>query len=112
MAYRFPSKDEIEWAVRRIHPNWAKGPSRMWVYYLNIWLAVAQAEEKPDPYRWWISVEIIQLAFDIGELALDCAWNTVILLPKGGGEYQVIGFVEALCKVISIIIDWSLAESI
>ena len=55
----FPSKDEIEWAVRRIHPNWVKGPSGMRVYYLNIWLAAAQAEEKPDPYRWWISVEII-----------------------------------------------------
>ena len=84
----------------------------MRVYHLNICLAAAQAEEKPDPYRWWISVEIIQLLFGIGELALDCAWNTVILLPKGGGEYQVIGFVEALCKVISIIVDWSPEESI
>ena len=66
MAYRFPSKDKIESSVRRIHPNWARGPSVMRVYYLNICLAAAQAEEKPDPYRWWISVEIIQLAFDIG----------------------------------------------
>ena len=33
---------------------------------MNIWLAAAQAEEKPDPYRWWIFVEIIHLAFDIG----------------------------------------------
>ena len=112
MADRFPSKDEIEWAVRRIHPNWAKGPSRMWVYYLNIWLAVAQAEEKPDPYRWWISVDIIQLSFYIEQLALDCTWNTFILLPKGGGEYQAIGLLKMLFKVISIIINWLLAESI
>ena len=57
-------------------------------------------------------MEIIQLLFGIGELALDCAWNTVILLPKGGGEYQVIGLVEVLFKVIYIIIDRSLEESI
>ena len=66
MADRFPSKDETEWAVRRIHSNWSRVPSRIRVGYLNIWLAEAQAEEKPDPYRWWISVEVIHLAFDIG----------------------------------------------
>ena len=57
-------------------------------------------------------METINLAFDIGESALDCTWNTVILLPKGGGEYQVIGFVKVLWKVIYIIIDWLLEESI
>ena len=61
---------------------------------LSIWIAAEQAEGKPDPYRWWVSVEIIQLAFYIGELALDCTCNTVILLPKGVGEYQVIGLCE------------------
>ena len=67
---------------------------------------------KTDPSRSWIAVEIIQLAFDIGELVLDCTWDTVILLPKGGGEYQGIGLVGVLWKVISIIIDRRLAESI
>ena len=67
---------------------------------------------KPDPSRWWISVKIIQLEFDIGELVLDCTRNTIILLPKGGGEYHVIGLVEVLWKVISIIIDRRLEESI
>ena len=57
-------------------------------------------------------MKIIQLEFDIGELALDCTWNTIILLPKGGGEYHVIGLVEVLWKVISIIIDRCLEESI
>ena len=71
MTERFPSKYETEWAVRRIHPNWAGGQSRIQVYYLNTWLAAAQADKKLDPYRWWISVEIIQLTFDIGYLALD-----------------------------------------
>ena len=45
VADRFPSKDEIEWDVRHIHPNWARVPSGIRVYYLNIRLAAAQAEE-------------------------------------------------------------------
>ena len=43
---------------------------------------------------------------------MDCTWNNVILLPKGGGEYHVIGIVGVLCKVISIIFDRCLEESI
>ena len=57
-------------------------------------------------------MKIIQLEFDIWELALYCTCNTVILTPKGGGEYHVIGLVEVLWKVISIIIDRRLEESI
>ena len=56
----------------------------------EVWAGIipaSQAEEKPDPSRWWIVMKIIQLAFDIGELELDCMWNTVILPPKGGGGF-------------------------
>ena len=40
----------------------------MWVEHLKIWLAAAWAEEKPDPSRWQIVVEIIQLVFATGKL--------------------------------------------
>ena len=43
---------------------------------------------------------------------LYCTWNTVILLPKGGDEYQGIGLVGVIWKVISIIIYRRLVESI
>ena len=33
---------------------------------LKIWLAVAQAEENPDPPRWHIVVDILQLSFGTG----------------------------------------------
>ena len=36
----------------------------------EVWAGIiptSQAEEKPDPSRWWIVMEIIQMAFDIGE---------------------------------------------
>ena len=57
-------------------------------------------------------MKIIQLEFDRGELALDCTCNTVILIPKGGGEYHLLGLVEVLWKVISIIIDRRMVGSI
>ena len=112
MAYRFPSKDEIEWAVRHINLKWAREPSWMRVYHLKMLLAAEHSEEISDPTRWWIAVEIIQLVFDIGELALDSTWNNVILLLKGGGEYCGIGLVGVIRKVIFTIIDRSLVESI
>ena len=56
MIDRFPPRDEIEWAMRHIHPNWERGPSGMRVYHLKIWLAAAQAVVKTDPSRWWIVV--------------------------------------------------------
>ena len=54
---------------------------------LEDFFASSRSEEIPDPSRWWIFMDIIQLAFEIGELVLDCTWNTVILILKGGGEY-------------------------
>ena len=57
-------------------------------------------------------MKIIQLEFDRGELALDCTCNTVILIHKGGGEYYLLGLVEVLWKVVSIIIERHMAESI
>ena len=57
-------------------------------------------------------MKIIQLEFDRGELALDCTCNTVILIPKGGGDYYLLGLVEVLWKVVSIIIERHMAESI
>ena len=39
-------------------------------------------------------------------------WSTTVLLPKGGCKYCVIGLVEVLWKVISIIIYQRLTDSI
>ena len=41
-------------------------------------------------------MEIIQLVFDIGDLESDCTWDTVILIPKDGGAYHIIGLVEVI----------------
>ena len=48
-------------------------------------IAVAQAEENSDPSRWNIVVEIVQLVFYTGDLAMDFMWYTTVLLPGNGG---------------------------
>ena len=80
--------------------------------HLKIWLATARAEENTDPSRWWIVVDIINLAFVTGELATECKWDTIVIIPKGNVEYHIIGLVEVLWKVIGINIDQHLEESI
>ena len=68
MAEGVPDKEETECAMNCIRPNFSGGPLEMWVEHLKIWLAAAWAEEKPDPSRWQIVVEIIQLVFATGKL--------------------------------------------
>ena len=45
-------------------------------------------------------------------MASEFTWNTFVFLLKGGYEYCGIGLVEVLWKVIDIIIDWYLVDSI
>ena len=56
-------------------------------------------------------MEIINLLFGTGELDKDCTWDTIVLIPKGIGEYHIIGLVEVLWKFIIINIDWCLSDS-
>ena len=78
---------------------------------MNIWLAVAHAEENLDYSRWWIVVEIIQLLFGTGYFDTYCVWDKTVLIPKGSGEYHIIALVEVLWKVIIINSDWCLSDS-
>ena len=84
----------IEWAVKRLHNNRSRGPSRMRAEHIKRWLAAARRAEKEesiaegenratatetgDPEdtatqegadNWTRSVELVQTAFREGELA-------------------------------------------
>ena len=43
---------------------------------------------------------------------MDCRWSTIVLITKGDGEYAVIGLMEVIWNVISIIVNRHLAERI
>ena len=42
---------------------------------------------------------------------MEFMWSTIVLIPKGSGEYHIIGLVEVLWKVIIINIDQFLSDS-
>ena len=49
-------------------------------------------------------VEMTQTAFREGKLAEEAAWQTVVMIPKGKGEFRGIGLVEVTWKVVAVIL--------
>ena len=43
-----PTKDDIEWAVKRLHNHRSGRPSGMWAEHLEIWLAAARKAAKDE----------------------------------------------------------------
>ena len=85
----------------------------MRVEHLRLWLCVAKREEHPDPGNWEKVVAIIQEDFRGGELTAPCAWQTVVMIPKGGGtNFRGVVLVEVLWKVISVIINCPISSFI
>ena len=104
---------EIAEAVLRLKLHRAGGPSGMRAEHLRMWLRAATQEIYPDPGNWEKVVAIIQAAFREGELTALCAWQTVVMILKGGGtDFRGIGLVEVLWKAISGIINCRISPSI
>ena len=102
-----PTEDKIEAAVKKLRRNRAGGPSRICTEHIKGWLAVARrggvveekgkaktATEEEGEDLWGQVVELIQTAFRDGNLAEEATWQTVVLIPKGKGEFRGIGLVE------------------
>ena len=42
----------------------------------------------------------------------EAVWQLVVLIPKGVGEYLLIGIMEVVCKVVTVIINLCLRTAI
>ena len=62
--------------------------------------------------KWARVVELFQTAFREGELAEESAWQAVVLIPKGKKDYQGIGLVEVMWKVVAVITNLRFTSSI
>ena len=51
-------------------------------------------------------------AFRDGKLAEEAEWQTVVLIPKGKGEFRGIGLVEVIWKLLTIILHRRLTTGI
>ena len=62
--------------------------------------------------NWARFVELVQTAFWDGDLAEEATWKAVVLIPKGKGDYQGIGLVEVMWKVVAVILNLRFTSSI
>ena len=70
-----------------------------------------EAEEEGEE-MWGKVVEMTQTVFRDGKLAEEAAWQTVVLIPKGKGEFQGIRLVEVIWKLLTIILHCRLTTGI
>ena len=120
-----PTEDDIEAAVKKLRRNRSGGPSRIRAEHIKGWLAAAKrggvAEEKGKEKTatgeegedlWGKVVDLTQTAFRDGTLAEEATWQTVVLIPKGMGEFREIGLVEVIWKLLTIILHRRLTTGI
>jgi hypothetical protein len=85
----------------------------MKVEHLKGWLDEIQCKEKAareNPGRegadmdlgckWRIFVELIQIVWEQEEIPEQMSWMVVVLLPKGGGDFQGMGLLDPCWKVV------------
>jgi hypothetical protein len=107
-----PSEEEIAAAVRRLPRGKAPGPSAMRVDHFKEWYAAAIREEQPDCTRWDALVTLVQHCYTTGNLPQEATWMSIVLLPKTDGGVRGIGLVEALWKLLAVVINVRLQSSI
>ena len=73
--------------------------------HLKAWLQAATREKEPDTDTWENVVSVIQEAFREGYIPEALMWTTILLIPKGSGEYIGIGLVETIWKVCTSIVN-------
>ena len=57
-------------------------------------------------------MDLVQTAFRDGDLAEEATWQAVVLIPKWKKDYRGIGLVEAMWKVVALIINRRFTASI
>ena len=62
--------------------------------------------------RWEILVRLVQLIFRDRTPPAYIAWATMVLIPKGKGEYRGIGIVEVAWKVCAVVVNFWLNRGV
>ena len=62
--------------------------------------------------KWTRVLDLFQAAFREGKLAEEATWQALVLIPKGKKNYQGIGLVEVMWKVVAAILNRRYTASI
>ena len=104
-----PEEPEIRAVVKGLRNGRAGGASGMCAEHIKQWLRDMIVEEEDGKEglgdKWRLFIELIQIVWAEGEIPQQMAWMTVVLLPKGGGDYRGIGLLEPFWKVVEILMD-------
>ena len=96
--------DKIEWSVCCLRCHRSGGTSNIRAEHLQYWLVGEKREERLDTENWDRVVEILQTYFWYDRLPTECTWQTVVIIPKGGGDFRGIRLIELLWKSLSGVI--------
>ena len=103
-----PEPDEIAEAILGLKNGKSPGPSKVRAEHLKEWVK-AYREHYPYQGNWNRVVDLIQTCFREQQVPTQILWSTVVLLPKGNGNYRGIGLLEISWKVIESIINRRIA---
>jgi hypothetical protein len=111
-----PTDGEIRAAVTELTNGCSGGASCMRAEHLKEWLRGMKLEEDPETGqnnvgagdRWRALAWLVQAGWDKGRIPLQLGWVVTVLIPKGGRDYQGIGLVEPIWKVIKQVMDHQL----
>ena len=107
-----PEPDEIAEAIPGLRNGKSPGPSKIRAEHLKEWVEEATWEKDPYQGNWNRVVDLIQTCFRERRVPTQMSWSTVVLLPKGNGDYRGIGLLEISWKVIESIINRRIASKV
>jgi hypothetical protein len=108
-----PLDHEIRDAAQELTNGRAGGASKMHTEDIKLWLCGITLEEDPkkghnnvgEGDNWRLLVGLIQVVWLQGNIPQQLTRVIVVLLPKGGGDYQGNGLLEPIWKVVEHIMD-------
>ena len=132
------TEDNIEWAVTRLCNHRSGGALGMRAEHLKRWLATTQKSEKDvttttaragtkdnrgttsvqpateptEVVNWTMVVDLVQSAFQEGNLAEEATGQAVVIIPNVKKYYRGIGLVEVMWKVVVAILNLRIMASI
>jgi hypothetical protein len=108
-----PSEGEIRVAVAGFSNGSAGSASGMRAEDVKAWLRGIKLEEDPEVGpanigagdNWCRFTLLVQAIWDHGKIPPQLLWVIIVLIPKGGGDYQGIGLLEPMWKVCKHVMD-------
>ena len=107
-----PTGAEVADAVWGLKGGRAGGPSVMQAEDLKGWLREATHTKAPSQRRWEILVRLLHWTFRDGTPPEELTWATMVLIPKGKGEFRGIIIEEVAWKVCATVVNCRLVRGL